>query len=253
VLEISATCDAPIVEIERVITVDPGFSSKVLVVANSAAFGLPKKVVSVREAVAFLGFNSVRNIALTVGVFDFFVGKTDKESLRRREWWRHSVDTAVCAKWLAMETRRLRPDDAYTCGLLHLIGKTLLDRFGGHDYAEVASVKERAEVDDVEAERKVYGCDHTDVAVAITCKWGLPATLAAGLGYLTEPPDGEEYGVLRACTAVSAFVARTAKGTAPESETVPFWAMEQMMLHPDKMSSIVERGAQAIAESQLQF
>src|SRR3954463_725910 len=124
VLEVSGSEDAPPMELERAIIVDPGFSSKVLTLANSAFFGLPRRVTSIREAILFLGFRSVRNLAMTVGAYDLFVGKTDKESMRRRGWWRHSLDTAVCCKWLCFYSKRGNADDAYTCGLLHLIGKT---------------------------------------------------------------------------------------------------------------------------------
>src|SRR5579859_3602694 len=101
VLEITASEDAMSHELERAISIDPGFTSRLLVLANSAAFGLPRRVTSIREGILFLGFRTIRSAALTVGLFDLFVGKTDRDSLRRREWWRHSVDTAVCARYLA--------------------------------------------------------------------------------------------------------------------------------------------------------
>src|SRR5687768_7393250 len=137
VMEISGSSESPGHELEKAIVVDPGFSSKLLSLANSAYYGLPRKVTSVREAITFLGFKSIRQLAMTVGVFDMFIGKNDRDSLRRRRWWRHSVDTAVCCKWLAAETRKMPQDEAYTSGLLHYIGKTLLDRFGDGPYEKV--------------------------------------------------------------------------------------------------------------------
>ncbi len=137
VLEISNAAESSIADLDRAIAVDPGFSAKVLTMANSAYFGLPRQVTSIRDALVFLGIKTIRNLAMTIGVFDLFVGKTDKESLRRRAWWRHSLDTAIAAKYLAMLSRKSNPDDAYTCGLMHLIGKTLMDRYGGLDYGNV--------------------------------------------------------------------------------------------------------------------
>ena len=137
VLEISSSTDTPASAMEKAIIIDPGFSSKLLMLANSAYYSLPRKVSSIREATTFLGFKAVRQLAMTVGVFDLFVGKTDKESLRRRTWWRHSVDTAVCCRWLAAEAKSVSSEEAYTCGLLHYIGRTLLDRIGEANYEEV--------------------------------------------------------------------------------------------------------------------
>src|ERR1041385_5357658 len=98
VLEVSASEDAQPLELERAIIVDPGFSSKVLTLANSAFFGLPRRVTSIREAFLFRGFRSDRTLAPTMGTYDVFVAKADRESLRHRAWWRHSVDTAVACK-----------------------------------------------------------------------------------------------------------------------------------------------------------
>src|SRR5688572_2309354 len=70
VLEITGDCDSPAVEMEKAINIDPGFSTKILTLANSAYFGLPKRVTSIKEALMFLGFKSIRNLAMTVGAFD---------------------------------------------------------------------------------------------------------------------------------------------------------------------------------------
>src|SRR5688572_14825599 len=145
VMEISGSSEFPAAELERAIVVDPGFSSRLITLANSAYYGLPRKVTSVREAIGFLGFKAIRQLAMTVGVFDLFIGKNDKDSLRRRRWWRQSVDTAVCCKYVAERTKLVSADDAYTCGLLHFIGKTLLDRFGEDSYEKVELLQERSE------------------------------------------------------------------------------------------------------------
>src|SRR5688572_28471606 len=134
VMEITGGSEFPAVELENAIVADPGFSSKLITLANSAYYGLPRKVTSVKEAIGFLGFKAIRQLAMTVGVFDMFIGKNDKESLRRRSWWRHSVDTAVCARYLATRTRALPADEAYSAGLFHIMGKNLLDRFGEASY-----------------------------------------------------------------------------------------------------------------------
>src|SRR5579862_7208791 len=186
VLEVSSNEDAAPLELERAIIVDPGFSSKVLTLANSAFFGLPRRVTSIREAILFLGFRSVRNLAMTVGTYDMFVGKSDRESLRRRDWWRHSVDTAICCKWLCFYTRKGQSDDSYTCGLLHLLGKTLLDRFGHGDYDRVEMMI-KSGTPELDAESRVYGCNHIDVSVSAAQRWGFPQALVSGLSYLTQP------------------------------------------------------------------
>ncbi len=225
VLEISNQEDAPNSAMEAAITIDPGFTTKVLTMANSAAYGLPRRVTSVKEAIMFLGVRTVRSIAMTVGVFDLFAGKNDTESLRRRSWWRHSVDSAICAKWLASKHRLPNPEEAYTCGLLHNIGKTLLDKFGAKDYTQVTVIIDLG-VDVLLAEDQIYGCHHTDVSVETARKWGLPDSLLYGLDYRTPPESGDEFGWLRACTALASQISIAARdGANPDQFVLPAWAL----------------------------
>lgn len=253
VLEISGASDTSTAEIERAIVVDPGFSSKLLTVANSAYYALPRKVTSIKEAILFLGFKSVRQIAMTVGIYDMFIGKTDRESLRRRAWWRHSVDTAVCCKWLAKKSGKLAPEDAYTSGLLHLIGKTLLDRFGGRDYEAVEILVQNG-FPGVHAEQKVYGYDHIVVATAAARKWGFPGQLIAGLQHLEPPAPEDPDAPIRACVAISTKIAQWAVDGAveddgAEEQTLPAWALSILGIEAGKHDDTVHGGAAAISEA----
>ncbi len=257
VLELSGSTDNSTQEIERAISVDPGFSSKVLILVNSAAYALPKKVVSIREALMFLGYKSVRQLAMTVGVFDMFVGKNDSDSLRRRAWWRHSVDTAVCARWLAEETKKLSGDDAYTCGLLHCIGKTLLDRFGVADYKHVEEMITFG-IKDFKAEEAVYGCNHMEVAAAAVKKWGLPPELVSGLDYAHACDETEPFRLQRACTALASHIATHAvegSSGATDDDTcgLPLWALAIMGIPEDRAGNLVVGGTAAIAAWNIQL
>ncbi len=252
VLELSGSVDSSTAEIERAIVVDPGFSSRLLTVANSAYYALPKKVTSIKEAILFLGFKTIRQIAMTVGMYDMFVGKNDKESLRRRAWWRLSVDSAVCCRWLAKETRRLAPEDAYTCGLLHLIGKTLLDRFGEDDYERVDLFVAQG-LPDRYAELEIYGCDHMQIAVAAARKWGFPEPLLYALQYMEPAPADEPNLPHRACVAVGSRVAHWAVEGAPgegaPERQLPSWAVVGLGIPAEREGEFGERGILAIAEA----
>lgn len=251
VLEITGDCDSPAIEMEKAIVIDPGFSSKILTLANSAYFGLPKRVTSIKEALMFLGYRSVRNIAMTVGAFDMFVGKNDEESLRRRAWWRHSVDSAVCAKWLSKFAPQLHSDEAYTCGLLHFLGKTLLDRFGEGSYTECSHLIEKG-TSVIDAETEIFGCNHVEVALAAATKWGFPEALVEGLKYWEAPAASDAYKSERACTALSSAIARCARqGRIGEDFDVPTWPFSYLNLPVDRMHSIVEEGIAEITAAQL--
>lgn len=258
VVELSGSNESSASEMEQAIVVDPGFSSRLLTMANSAYYGLPRKVTSIKEALMFLGYKSVRQLAMTVGVYDMFVGKTDRESLRKRQWWRHSVDTAVCAKWLAEHTKTLPPEDAYTCGLLHYMGKSLLDRFGGEDYSKVEGLIAMGR-NEFDCEQAFFGCTHIEVGQFAARKWGFPEELVSGLDYNSLPWPGEPHLKYRATVAVSCQIAQLAlEGAAnskqAESEGLCAWALEALDISDDRQAEFLEGGVGAVsAAAQLQM
>lgn len=257
VVDLTGSTDSSAREMEAVIVVDPGFSAKLLKLANSAFYGLPRRVTSIREAITFLGFKAVRQLAMTVGVFELFLGKTDTESLRRRAWWRQSVDTGVCARWLASQTTAVSPEESYTCGLLHYVGKTLLDH-SSPDKFEFCLAALNAGHDDRSAERIAYGCDHVEVAVAVAEKWGFPEVLTEGLNYVDPPEREDPHRAIRACTCISHHIAQLAiKGKAQiasedEERALPVWALEALNLPVSKTNFLILEGSAAIrAHAQL--
>jgi HD-like signal output (HDOD) protein len=248
IMELTDSVESSAGQMERAIVVDPGFSAKILRQANSAYYALPRKITSIREAIVFLGFKSVRQLAMAVGIFDMFVGKNDRESLRRRAWWRHSLDTAVCCRVIADMIPGVDPDEAYTCGLLHYIGKTMLDRYNPKSYEKVQVLLE-AGASDVQAETAVFHCHHGQVSEAITHKWGFPEMLVGGMNYLSVPKEDDESGDLRATTAISDYIARAAQTDLPDediAESLPTWAVERLSKNEQTWPVLVARGTGAI-------
>lgn len=231
IMEGTASTDTSAATLEQSIQIDPGFSAKVLAMANSAYYALPKKVISIKEALAFLGFKTVRTIAVNAGVFDLFVGKNDRESLRRRAWWRHSLDTASCSKWLAGHFKPLNPEEAYTAGLIHLIGKTILDRSNPELYTTVMLAVEQGVPDRV-AESHFFGCDHVEVSEGVCRQWGLPEDLVSAVAYGDPlPSDAPTH---RACVALAHAMAHMANTGITDGDLVadimPEWAVKSLNL-----------------------
>lgn len=251
IAEIAGNNDASVAVLERAILIDPGLSARILSQANSAAYCLPRSVTSIRDAVILMGFKEVRQVALAVGVFDLFVGRSDKESLRRRAWWRSSLDSAVCAQELTRRWPMIGSDRAYTCGLLHLIGKTLLDRHDSRKYTRIQEVVDKG-VPDILAERAIFKTDHVATAIEAARHWGLNEELALGLDYVT-PNPGHAEADLCALIAVSHRVSELAmSGTPADSEPetlLPGWACEVLGLAPSDVEQVVQAGIQAIASA----
>ena len=249
ILEMTGGDNSSASDLERSITIDPGFSAKLLAQANSASMALPKKVTSIKEAVMFMGFRGVRQLAMAVGVFDMFVGKTDRESVRRRAWWRTSLETAAVARGFANEFSDLDADLAYTCGLLHYIGKTVLCRSGA-EYEKVMLLAERG-VDDRRAETAVFGCDHISIGMAAATKWNLPGSIVQGMNYADEADPSAEEARIRALVALSHSATQAIQSqTSAEAWTPPAWAERLLGATAADRERLLQSAAGIVAQSQ---
>jgi HD-like signal output (HDOD) protein len=237
-------------ELESIISSDPGFCAKVLVLANSGAFPRGDGVVSLGEAIRTLGYRTIRTLAMTAGTFEVFAGKNDDASLRRRRWWRHSLDAAHAARWLASGCDQVDQDEAYTCALLHLLGKSLLDRYGSFDYGSALSGKVSGQLD-CESEFVAYGFDHIDLVVALADYWGLPERMVSALNYRCVPEIGDKTAPLRATVALGSRLASMAYMEPSlrdqEIEDSPRWAMYALKLSQRQLHDVLTGGLAAIA------
>jgi HD-like signal output (HDOD) protein len=194
----------------------------------------------------FLGFKAIRQMAMTVGIFDLFAGKTDRESLRRREWWRASIDSAVVSKWLATKTKLASPDEVFTIGLLHLIGKTILDRSESGKYDAVEDLIADG-ISVVDAEREIFGCTHIEIAMGAATRWGLPNIITHSFDYISEPEAGCEFAKSRAILAFSRDVASVARlGSSPEP---PTWALQSLGLQPGSEHTLSEEACAYLSDA----
>ena len=241
-------------ELDKIVSVDPGFATKALALANSGSFAKPRTVGAVSEAIELLGYRTVRTLAMTAGTFEMFVGKNDPYSLRRRRWWRHSVDSAIACRWIAQQSRTANSEEAYTAGLLHLLGKTLLDRYGRHDYTLVTE-RQASGARDIDAERAVYGCDHTELLISLAERWQLPEKMIKSFDYYQAPETGDEYLPLRACVALATRMASAAcKGPELGSGDLadcPDWALGILGMSRNQLRIVLDEGIGAITRSQL--
>lgn len=262
ILELTGSTATSAQAIEDAISLDPGFSSKVLILANSAFYALPRRVTSIREAATFMGYKTIRQLAMTVGVFDMFVGKNDSGSLRRRAWWRHSVDAAVCAKTIAKHVNGVDPEDAYSCALLHDVGKSLLDRATHGEYAMVeALILDGLSPSD--AERQVFGCTHAELGSAAAQRWNLPKMIVDSIGMHHGNVSGDFVPHVAVTCISSEFAHQIVEGkklqhvdsqSSDEEETTgpkawaSDWAREVLSLDDENLNRIYNICKTAIAE-----
>jgi len=180
-------------DLARLIEFDQSITANLLSLVNSAYYGLSRKISTVQDAVAYLGTNTVSQIVLGLGVLKTFQGK-DSGRFDREKFWHHSMGVAVLARKMAKNNRlHKQPEDVFTAGLLHDLGKVALDHFCADSFKLVLDELEKGEVPFHHAEMKTIGVDHARVGEWVARNWQLPLMIVVAIRHHHELP-GERTG-----------------------------------------------------------
>jgi len=174
-------------DVTEIISRDPSLTAKLLKVANSAYYGFPAKISDLRHAVALLGFNLVKSLAVSIGVIKNFPRGKQSEYFSASGLWLHSLVVATAMQELE---RRFCPRDEnhdylFIVGLLHDLGKVVLDQFFPELFSEVlekANAGEHVKLHQVE--REIIGIDHCEVSAMLLTRWKFPPKIVQPIAWL---------------------------------------------------------------------
>ncbi len=190
-LELVDQADAPVQEIEEVLRLDPGLTANVLKLTNSAFYGLPTKVGSVKRAVMLLGLNKLKQLIMASCVNAVMDKDIPGYDLPAGELWRHSIAVSVAAEALVRELALESGDDIFTAALLHDVGKLVLGQFVHEDYAALEAAAGSTVSFEI-AEKEVLGTDHAEIGARILEQWSLPEALVHAVRWHHNPEKSEE-------------------------------------------------------------
>lgn len=174
-------------DLAKVIGMDQGLTAKVIRLVNSPFYGLSTKVASVKHAVALLGFQCIRDIALSTELSKSMNKAFDGYLMSKGELWRHSVAVGAIASRIAKKKDRTLVDAAFTAGMVHDIGRILLSRFLLSSFNQVKALVRAENITFNEAEKRVFGMDHAEAGGKLAKKWGFPADLVDAIKYHHQP------------------------------------------------------------------
>jgi putative nucleotidyltransferase with HDIG domain len=163
-------------EIEKILRHDPGLAANVLRLANSAYFGIPAKVSTLKHAVVLLGVKRFVQIAVGACISKTIGTAVKGYALSPGELWLHSIAVSTTAEALAKNRKLAETSDFFTPALLHDLGKLVLGEFVK---AELPKIKDLVAngVPFVIAEKEVLATDHAEIGALILTKWRFPADL----------------------------------------------------------------------------
>lgn len=207
VLKILSESDVDLEEVVRLIETDQAITLKILRLVNSAYYGLSTRVSSIRNAVVMLGIAEVRCVLLSVTVSEAIIKSLRQSCAHDQDLlWKHSLACAVCADLI---TRELYPGlraEAFVCGLLHDVGKLILEECFPENTERIKKYVSEHGVSWLQAEQNIMGVDHPTVGKWLAEKWNLPEIFVQAIWLHHQPMDGlKELAFLKNTEAVLAI------------------------------------------------
>ena len=184
--------DSTAAQIEEVLRYDAGLTANILKLTNSAYFGIPSKVSSVKQAIVLLGWKRLLQLVMTMCMSTVMKKPVDGYDLPQGELWRHSLAVSVAAETVVKALKIPEAEEVFTAALLHDVGKLVLGGFVKDELAQINALIAKDMPFEV-AEYIIIGTDHAEIGARILKKWDFPENLVNAVGWHHDPETCENY------------------------------------------------------------
>lgn len=192
-------------QIERILRQDAGLTANVLRLANSAYFGIPSKVGSIRQAVILLGLKRLIQMVIAACVGAIMDKPVPGYDLSPGELWRHSIAVSVAAEGLIKELQIEAAEEIFTAALLHDVGKLVLGDFVKEGFKQIQTAVSQG-ISFEMAETIVLGINHADVGAQILTKWSLPLEIVNAIEFHHAPQSAAHTSTMLDIVHVANFM-----------------------------------------------
>ncbi len=181
-------------QLAEIIESDQAIAAKVLKMANSAFYGMSGKISSIHQASLLLGYRTLGEIVTLAGAADLLAGKMPGYGYDAQDLWKHSLSVAFASKLIVEMKNKNLIYEAHTAGLIHDVGKIILDRYILEKKDKIGDYMSREEKTFLDAERYFFGFDHAEIASEICRAWKIPETITLAIGCHHQPSisNGDE-------------------------------------------------------------
>lgn len=202
-------------KISQLINTDPVLTTRLLRLANSAQFQLPSKISSVSEALALMGLDQVRSLAMVAAVAGAF---RSVPGLDMHHYWRYSLNVAKLARMLGGMVRQRQPA-AFTAGLIHAIGELVMHLGLPQELAALNQQVAPLGFKRASAERKLLGYCYADVGAGFARSWQFPQPIVDALEHQCAPFENNEvYEPMAGILHLAAWRARAKEANYEQQE-----------------------------------
>lgn len=198
ILEVIADENASAKDLSDQIAADAGLTAKILKIVNSAFYGFYREIALINDAVVVLGFEEIKRISLAISVVGM-LGRGPGTDAERIRFWNHCFHTAAMSELIERELGR-GGQGAFTAGLLHDIGRAVLDQHFPEIYATLNQRQQDSGRLPVDVEQEVLGLNHGEIGYWLAERWHLPPLLGKAIRFHHDPAAAGEEGMALAAT-----------------------------------------------------
>ncbi|MDD3050403.1 MAG: HDOD domain-containing protein [Candidatus Cloacimonetes bacterium] len=172
-------------QISNIVKIDPALTAKVLKISNSPLYASTRKIDSLQQAIARLGFDEIRKISMSVAIINSF----KHNNIDYEKFWVHSIAVAYVSAYLQKISNLQNTEKAFSCGLLHDVGIIVLDQYLGDLYKKVFDIASHKSYSLELVEKKILGICHAEVGAILLRKWRVPDSIAEAVMHHHRPQD----------------------------------------------------------------
>ncbi len=223
---------------------DQILTAKVLQLSNSAYLNPGRKITSIDRALVLLGEKRILLLTLSVFTEMFYQQAEQGYSLTKGGLFHHAIRTAALADKLALYTHLVSPDEAYTAGLLHDIGKTALDQAIVNEYPLFyQKMTDETDLTMSQIEKELFGYNHTEIGDILADRWDLPDILAEAIRFHHQPEKAIlnpelTHLIYLANTLTNSFASGSAVSNANSGNLAQ--TLDVLELSPMKLSEFID-------------
>ncbi len=188
VMEITADPDSDTQDLMEVISVDQSLTATILKMANSAFYGFPREVASLKHALTVLGFAEIQNLVLSKAVFNSFKNIDGDDHFDMNKFWEHSFCCGLAAKILARHLKK-GGNEFFVAGLIHDIGKLVMLMALPQKFNMVLKEAGTLGLRTRQAEKRILGITHDDVGMMLLKRWLFPEPMLDAVEYHHRPME----------------------------------------------------------------
>jgi len=203
-------------DIGRYISKDPALTARLLKIANSPLYGFPSRIDTVSRSITVIGTRGLRDLILASSTIDAF-SKINSDFIDMNQFWSHSLYCGVLARILATKCNALHTEPFFVSGLLHDIGKLIIQHKLPEMAREVQIREDESTLERHELENEVIGFNHAQVGGELLRAWKLPVNIQDAVEFHHTPSMAKESPLGAAIIHIADSIAKS-EGMAVSSD-----------------------------------